>query len=109
MPRDEVQAAYFALLRAREEVEALRRYEEYLRVERQRLARVTAEREALADTIDRKLRRGLRHTDNALDKAVELRRRVIDDELRRLPDRLEAAERYVEEAEEEHRTLKRSA
>ena len=45
--RDEAQAAYFALLRAREELELLTRHEEYLRAELQRLRRTAAEEAAL--------------------------------------------------------------
>lgn len=109
MPRDEVQAAYFALLRAREELEALRRYGEYLEAERRRLAEAAEQRHALVAEVDPRLARALRHADEALDKALELRRRVIADELRRLPDRLEAAEAFVAESEREHEQLKRSA
>lgn len=109
MPRDEVQAAYFALLRAREELEALRRYGEYLELERRRLAQAVEARRALAEDVDTRLTRALRHTEEALDKAVELRRRVVADELRRLPDRIAAAESFVVESEQEHEQLKRSA
>ncbi|MDX1620802.1 MAG: hypothetical protein R3320_07425 [Nitriliruptorales bacterium] len=109
MPRDEVQAAYFALLRAREELEALQRYQEYLRRERERLIAAAEARRQAARTVDRRLRRALRPTDDQLDKAVEQRMRVVEDELRRLPDRIEAARRYVEESEQEHDQLKRSA
>lgn len=109
MPRDEVQAAYFALLRAREELEALQRYGEYLEAERRRLAATVERRRELVSDVDPRLARALRHTDEALDKAVELRRRVIADELRRLPGRIEAAEAFVAESEREHDQLKRSA
>ena len=107
MPRNEVEAAYFALLRAREELDGLRRYEEYLRTEAQRLRRSTNEREALAGAIDRRLLRALRHTEQPLQDAVEDRLRVIGDELVRMPDRLAAAEAYVEESEQHYTTLAR--
>ena len=102
MARDEVEAAYFALLRAREELDALRRYDEYLRAEAQRLRRTTSEGEALLDGVDRRLTRALRHTDQPLAHAVTARLAVIADERERIPDRLTAAERYVESCEQDH-------
>lgn len=102
MPRDEVEAAYFALLRAREELDALRRYEQYLEAEAQRLRRVRAEGEALAAEIDRRMRRGLAHTDAPLAQAITARLAAIDDERPRLPARLAAAEAFVTECEQEH-------
>lgn len=109
MPRDEVQAAYFALLRAREELETLHRYEEYLTAELERVQASEQRRAELAAPLDRRLRRGLHHTDETLAKAAELRIRVVQDELRRLPSRIEAAAAHVEEAEQEHEQLRRSA
>ena len=107
MPRDEVEAAYFALLRAREELDALRRYEEYLRTEGQRLRRGINERDALAEAVDRRLLRALRHTDRPLNDAIEDRLRAIDDERERLPDRITAAASYVEESERQYAVLAR--
>lgn len=107
--RDEVQAAYFALLRAREEVSALRRYEEYLHDERERIDRFVATGEALDARVDRRHRRAVAHTDESLDRALERRIGAIDDELGHLPERLEAAEAYVAVAEREHDQLRRSA
>lgn len=107
--RDEVQAAYFALLRAREEVQALRRYDEYLHDERRRITRFLAEGDALEAPVDRRLRRALSHTDEAVGRALERRLGAIDDELAHLPDRLEAALAYVSEAEQEHDQLRHSA
>lgn len=107
MGRDEVEAAYFALLRAREELDDLRRYDEYLLAEAQRLRRTTREGEALASSVPGKLLRPLRHTDKPLAEAVTARLNAIEDERSRVPDRIVAAERFVEEAEQEHRTLKR--
>lgn len=107
--RDELQAAYFALLRAREELEALQRYEEYLHAERERLTAFLAAGEALDERIDRRLRRGLSHTDDELTRAVRRRTGAVVDELSHLPARLEAASTYVAEAEREHDRLRRSA
>ena len=102
MPRDETEAAYFALLRAREELDALRRYDEYLVAEAQRLRRTSSEGEALLDAVDRRLARALRHTEQPLAQAVTARLAVIADERGRLPDRLEAAEAFVAACERDH-------
>jgi hypothetical protein len=105
--RDDVEAAYFTLLRARQELDDLRRYDEYLLAESQRLRRTMREAEALATTVEPKLLRPLRHTEQPLTEAQTARLRTIDDERSRLPDRLAAAERFVEECEREHESLKR--
>jgi hypothetical protein len=102
MARDEVETAYFTLLRAREELDALRRYEEYLRAEGQRLRRTARERQALIGGVERRMGRVVRATDKAIEEAAQVRARVVEDELARLPDRLEAAEQYVVACEAEH-------
>lgn len=104
--RKEVEAAYFALLRAREEESDLQRYAEYLGDEARRLRRTTSEMDALADQVPRALRRRLTHTEAPLMSAVKARLEVIEDELTRMPDRLEAAHAFVLEAEREHDELK---
>lgn len=107
--RDEIQAAYFALLRAREEVEALQRYEEFLQEEQRRITGFLASGDALDARVDPRLRRALNHTDKALHDALQTRLGAVADELAHLPDRLAAAEEYVVEAEREHDELRRSA
>lgn len=102
MARDEVEAAYFALLRAREELDAIRRYDEYLLAEAQRLRRTTSEGQALLDGVDRRLTRALRHTDQPLAHAVTARLAAITDERERIPERIDAAQRYVEACERDH-------
>lgn len=109
MGRDEVQAAYFTLLRAREELDALRRYEEFLYAERDRIARFAAAGDALDERVDDRLRRALRHTDGPLTRALRERLGAIDDELAHLPERVEAAEAYVRDCERDHDVLRRSA
>lgn len=106
MARDEVESAYFALLRAREELDNVRRYEEFLRAEAQRLRRTTREGQALLTQVDRRLVRAIRHTDQPLADAIDARLRVIGEELARMPERIAAAEAFVEECEREHATLK---
>ena len=109
MPRDETEAAYFALLRAREDLDALRRYSDFLLAESQRLRRTTSEGEALAGQVDPRLLRNLRHTDRPLADAVKARLAVIEEERTALRDRIPAAEAYVEECEREHAELRRRA
>jgi hypothetical protein len=106
VPRDEVEAAYFSLLRAREELADLHRYEAYLRAEAQRLRRSTSEAGALAEQVTPRQRRALRHSDRVLDEAIRERLAVLADELQHLPERITAAERFVDEAEREHRQLR---
>ncbi len=105
--RDDEQAAYFALLRAREELAALHRYDEYLVAERTRIDGFVATGVELDATVEPRLRRALRHVDEPLGEALELRRRVIADERRRMPARLEAATEYVEECEAAHAASRR--
>ena len=106
MARDEVEAAYFTLLRAREEVDALQRYEEYLVAEAQRLRRTSREAAALLTQVEPGLVRALRHTDRPLEEAVQARIGAIEDEFQRLPERIAAAEAYVEDCENEHARLR---
>lgn len=107
--RDELQAAYFALLRAREELDALRRYEEFLHAERRRITDFVAAGEALDEQVDRRQRRALVHTDDQVERALRRRLGAVADELAHLPERIEAAAAYVTEAEREHDDLRRSA
>ena len=100
MARDEVQAAYFTLLRARDEVTALQRYDELLAEEARRLERQRREGEALAAQADRRLWRALADSQRVLDEAVDLRLRVIAEERAQVPERRAAAEAYVQECEQ---------
>lgn len=109
MGRDDVEAAYFALLRARDDVSDLQRYQEYLADEARRLRRSTAEADALSTQAPPRLRRRLLHTDGPLADAIRGRLEVIADELRWVPDQLVAAEAYVAECEAEHDRCKRTA
>ncbi len=109
MARDDVEAAYFALLRARDEVSDLQRYQEYLADEARRLRRSTSEADALSTQAPPRLRRRLLHTDAPLAEAIRGRLDVIADELKWVPDQLAAAESWVAECEAEHDRLKRTA
>lgn len=107
MANDDVRTAYFTLLRAREELDGLRRYRDYLDEEARRLRRFVQEGTALADTVDQRLRRAMRHTDGPLDQAINDRLAFIADERGRLPDRELAAEAFVDECEQVHAQLQR--
>lgn len=107
--RADVEAAYFAVLRAREDLTDLQRYDEHLRDELRRLARFLAETRAAAEDAPRGLRRRLRHTDDPLHDAVRQRREAAADELSRMDTRIEAAEAYVRECEAEHERLRADA
>ena len=106
--RDEVEAAYFALLRAREELAELECFREYLGDELRRIRRFVSEGAALEDTLAPRLRRRLAHTDRPLHDALRTRQNVIADELRRLPARIDAAAAFVEECERDHDRLKQA-
>ena len=100
-PRDESEAAYFTLLRAREEAAALARYREFLDVERLRLTTFLEATSELQAPLDPRLRRPLTHTDRQLAEVVRARLGVVDDERARLDDRCAAAEAFIAECEGE--------
>ena len=103
--RSEREAAYFALLRAREEHSDLQRYAEYLADELRRLRRTDREEDALRSSVPPRTRRVLRGSDTDLQEVLERRAALIEDERMRLPDRLAAAERFVTECERHHDVL----
>lgn len=106
-PRSEYDAAYFTMLRALEERDALLRYREFLERERDRLdAFVAATRDSGAE-LPRRVRRPVDQTEKALLEAVGRRRTVLLDELGRVGDRVEAAEAFVAECEAEVASLRR--
>lgn len=109
MARDQIEAAYFTLLRAREEVTSLQRYGELLAEESRRLERTRREGQALAAQADRRLWRALSDSQTALDEATDLRLRVIAEERALLDERVRAAEDYVRTCEDAHEQLRRDA
>ncbi len=104
--RDEVEAAYFSLLRAREELDDLRRFEEYLGDEIRRLRRFMSEGAALEDDLHKHLRLRLAHTQQPLGEAVQGRIETCQDELSRMEARVLAAEAFVAESESRHERLR---
>jgi len=103
--RSERDAAYFALLRAREELSDLRRYAEHLDDELRRLRRAEREEAALRANVSARVRRVLRGSDAELADVMERRAALLEDERMRLPPRIEAAEAFVTECERHHDVL----
>jgi hypothetical protein len=103
--RGEREAAYFALLRAREELSELRRYAEHLDDELRRLRRAEREESALRTSVSDRVRRVLRASDAELADVTERRAALLEDERLRLPARIEAAETFVAECERHHDVL----
>lgn len=104
--RSEYEAAYFTLLRAREEHTQLLRYGEYLTAERQRLEGMAAATRADEDALPRKLQRPINRTTKPLLEAIGARRNIVLSELHRLDDRVSAAQAFVEECETEVEALR---
>lgn len=104
--RSEYDAAYFTLLRAREEHEQLLRYREYLVDERARLDTFVAALRDAADTQPRRVRRQIDATAKPISEAVGTRRAVVLSELERMDDRIDAAQHFVEECESEVENLR---
>lgn len=106
-PRTEYDAAYFTMLRAVEERDALLRYRDFLHREQDRLdAFAEATRDAGGE-LPRKVRRPVERTDRPLLEAIGRRRTVLLDELARIDDRIDAAQAFVTECEEEVADLRR--
>ena len=101
MRSKEYDAAYFTLLRAREEHQDLLRYRDFLDAERTRLDAFAEETRDTADALPRKVRRPVAATTKPLLEAVGRRRVVVLDERRRVDDRIAAAEAFVAECQED--------
>jgi hypothetical protein len=106
MARSEYDAAYFTLLRAREEHTDLLRYREFLVSERHRLDAFVTQVRAEADTVPRKMRRSVDQTTKAVVEAIGARRSVVLAEYERIDDRIAAAQEFVEECEAEVEELR---
>jgi hypothetical protein len=104
--KSEYEAAYFTLLRAREEHSEMLRYGEFLAIERQRLEQLAADIRTDEDALPRKLQRPVNQTTKPLLQAIGARRNIVLSELGRLDDRLSAAQAFVEECEAEVEALR---
>ena len=105
--RNEYEAAYFTLLRAREEHTQLLRYGEYLSSERERLESMAASLREGEEALPRRLRRPLNQTTKPLLEALGARRNIVLSELGRIDERLQAAQDFVAECEAEVDALRR--
>jgi hypothetical protein len=97
--KSEYDAAYFTLLRAREERDALLRYGEFLDAELERLEQFAVDTRDRMDELPRKVVRPIATTTKGVLEAVGRRRSAVLDERKRMGDRLANAERFVEECE----------
>ena len=97
--KSEYDAAYFTLLRAREERDALLRYSEFLEAELARLDQFATDTRDLMDEIPRKVARPIATTTKGVLEAVGRRRSAVLDERKRMDARLQNADRFVEECE----------
>ena len=99
--RSEYDAAYFTLLRAREEHGQLLRYREYLIAERERLDAFVAQLREEAEDVPRRVRRPVDQTTKPVVEAIGARRSVVLAELERMDERIRNAQEFVEECETE--------
>ena len=106
--KSEYDAAYFTLLRAREEHTDLMRYRDFLTDERARLDEFSEQTRDRLDLLPDRLRRPLAGTSKPLLEAVGRRRAVVLGELNRIDDRIAAAEAFVEECELEVAALRQA-
>jgi hypothetical protein len=102
----EYDAAYFTLLRAREEHGQLLSYREYLVSERERLDHFVTQLRDKAEELPRRVRRPIDQTAKAVVEAVGTRRSVVLAELERMDDRITNAQEFVEECEAEVEELR---
>lgn len=102
----EYDAAYFTLLRAREELDHLRRYGEYLTEELDRLAAFAVQINDASEVVPRKFRRLVDGTDRQLLEAVGRRRAIVLSERDKVPERITAQEAFVTECEEDLASLR---
>lgn len=99
--RSERDAAYFTLLRAREEHADLLTYRELLDEELRRLDAFVAESRDIGERLPRRLRKPVEQTTRQMLEAVGRRRGVIEDERRKAEQRIVDAQDFVEECEAE--------
>jgi len=100
-PRTDRDAAYYTLLRAREEYERLLRYQEWLEAERSRLDAFTEATREHDDEAPPALRKSVEATTKPTLEAIGRRRNAVDAEATKVPDRLAAAQSFVDECEAE--------
>ena len=102
----EYDAAYFTLLRAREELDHLRAYERFLEEERARLDAWTRSLHAGAEPVPRKFTRLVDSTAKPVLEAVGRRRQVVLGEQDKVPGLIRDQEAHVRELEDEVAALR---
>lgn len=106
--RTDAEAAYFTLLRAIDERDALLREKEYLAGELVRLDGFADEVREREHALPHPPTRAVAATTKPLMEALGARRTAVEDALARIDERIEAAETFVRECEAEHDRLRRS-
>ena len=106
--KSEYDAAYFTLLRAREERDDLLRYAEFLEAEQERIEMFSAQTRDNLDALPRRVTRPIAATTKGVLEAVGRRRAAVLDERKRMEHRIANAERFVEECEREVEELRRA-
>jgi hypothetical protein len=104
--KSEYDAAYFTLLRAREELDHLRRYQEFLEDELARLTTFAETVDDAAEVVPRKFRKMVDSTSKPLIEALGRRRAVVLAERDKVPARVAALEEFVSECEAEVAALR---
>lgn len=103
----EYEAAYFTLLRAREDLDHLHRYEYILDEEIARLRGwIAILREEVGSQVPGPIRRRLDDSVKGTIDALQDRIKLAESELKALPKRLEAQQTFVQECEDEVASLK---
>ncbi|CAN5402883.1 hypothetical protein BH23ACT9_BH23ACT9_13640 [soil metagenome] len=97
----EYDAAYFTLLRAREELDHLRRYQQFLEEELDRLAAFSTAVDDAPEVVPRKFRRMIDSTAKPLLEAIGRRRAIVLTERGKVPTLVTAQEAFVVECEED--------
>lgn len=103
----EYEAAYFTLLRAREDLDHLHRYQYVLDEEISRLRGwITSLRDEVGSQVPGVIRRRLDDSVKVTIEALQERIKVVEGELRALPNRIDAQQTFVHECEHEVESLK---
>lgn len=104
--RTDAEAAYFTMLRAIDERDALLREKEYLVGELARIDGFADEVREREQALPHPPTRGVAATTKPLMEALGARRTAVEDALARIDERIEAAETFVRECEAEHHRLR---
>ena len=104
--KSEYEAAYFTLLRAREELDHLRAYQQFLEEELGRLGTFVKATQNASDVVPRKFRRLVDSTAKPLVEQVGKRRAVVLAERDAVPERIDAQNAFILELEEEVAALR---